>query len=364
MNRMKVSHLNKLARFFRGRKPEMTEVKLAEVLFGSVLGRRASDDDLLAAAKGLSSADGLRLQLNAMIKSPEFAIMQLPHLMAAASRNYRGEKIFLLHVPKTAGTSLRLGLIDAMGIPALDRYERTGNWDGYSEDFLKMWPLLVGHTNVYNFPKESHRGVTVFREPRARTLSIFRQRTREAIVPSMFHSLEKAQKTSAKAERLLSNFSNWLETTQHPLDLLTWHVEMQPGHELPRGDERGINRREQAIELEKYGESYIRNALDLGLQRIQVAEWLHNKAGMATILDRALSRPIASKMPKVNEVLEQQVENPIQLSADDHARLSKIAQQSQIVFDIAVDQGLIAALSTDEADQEFEIASKRLGFKL
>lgn len=356
--------MRKLTSFFRSKETRATELEVASVLFASVLGRRATEADLKAAAPGLTTADGLRDQVAAMISSPEFAIMRLPHLLAEAAKNYQGEKIFFLHVPKTAGTSLRLAFIEAMGIPALDRYNRTGTWDGYSEEFIKIWPLLVGHTNIYNFPQGTHRGVTVFREARARTLSLFRQSTRPAIKPKVHFGDEKISKVESNSRKWLDDFSGWLHKSRHPLDLLTWHVDLDLKIGLPHGDENGFNRMRQGLELEKHSQESIRHALERGLRRIEVAEWQHNRAGMDTLLSRALGREVRTSVPKVNQVLPEQAAKVIQLSVEDHQTLKRIAELSQVVFDIAADQGLIPRLSKDEADEQFEIAAGRLGFKL
>lgn len=355
--------MQKLARFLGGRDRNR---KLAESLFHSILGRQPNEEDLKIAASAVLTKKGLEQQIAAMIQSHEFQVMRLPHLMAAATQNYRGEKVFFLHVPKTAGTSLRLALIDAMGIPALDRYRRNGTWNSYSEEFLKVWPLLVGHTNVGNFPTGTHRGMTVFREPRARILSKYRQSTR-ARFETPVHQKDLA---SVGVRRILEegprSLDLWLER-EHPVDLLTWFVDF-PNVRL-RDKEKGegdswIVRRGFSLEILKYDQSEIREALERGIRKIQVAEWMHNKAGMDTLLVRLLGRPLDLEIPKANVVLPKQVETTIQLTANHHKKLMEIHEQSQIVFRVAENQGLISRLSQEESDEQFEIAAKRLGFRL
>ena len=352
-----------LPRFMQSPRRRATELEMAAVLFESILGRRATEADLRAAAAGLTSARGLKNQIDAMLRSDEFAIMRTPHLLAESAKNYQGEKIFFLHVPKTAGTWLRLAFIEAMGIPALDRYVRVGSWEGYSEEFLKMWPLLVGHTNIKNFPKGDHRGVTVFRESRARVLSAFRQLTRSTVSPPI-HFTQAQERNNRHEDAMLSNFSGWLDSAMHPLDLLTWHVSMDDGHDLPATKERGVNRLAHAKFLESIPESEIRQALDRGIKRIAIAEWQHNKEGMSKIVERAIQRPVAIKVQNANKVLPEQLKQQIHLTKENHRQLSVIAEKSQIVFDLAADRGLVAPLTREEADEQFEIAAERLGFKL
>lgn len=354
----------KLAKFINTPRRRATELEVAAVLFESILGRRATEADLRAAASGLASAKGLRNQINAMVRSEEFAIMRTPHLLAEAAKNYQGEKVFFLHVPKTAGTSLRHAFIDAMGIPALDRYARVGRWDGYSEAFIKMWPLLVGHTNVKSFPDGGHRGVTVFREPRARVLSTFRQSTRSIVATPIHINTDTSKKMRERAAVWLADFPSWLKTEMHPLDLLTWHVIMNDDNNLPSSGEAGIRRVDQSRFLERVSATEIRQALERGLRRISVAEWQHNREGISKLVERTLERTVAAPVNNANQVLPEQVMNPIQLSKGDHARLTEIASQSQIVFEVAEDQGLIKNLTRDEADEQFEIAARRLGFKV
>lgn len=301
-----------------------------------------------------------------MIHSEEFAIMQIPHLLANASRNYQGEKVAFLHVPKTAGTSLRLALIDAMGVPALDKYSRVGNWEEYSPELLKLWPLLVGHMSVSLIPEGTHRGLTVFREPRARVLSLFRQKTRAIYKDNPHVHVSQQKRRVIDATEMEGNFEEWLDGS-HNLDLHTWFadgsaLDIQTNMSASTGGK--IWRRKYARILEKLTEPEIAALLQKGFQKIHVAEWMHNKAGMETLISRVLGRSVVKQVPRTNEVHPEQTLRPIKLSGDALNRLDAVAKASAIVFEVAHDAGLIPMLSKDEADREFEIATKRLGFKL
>ena len=331
--------------------------RLTRALFRGILKREARREDVAIASPGLRSQEGVERQITAMIESEEFALQRLPTLMANAARNYRGEKVFFLHVPKTAGTSLRLALIEAMGVPSLDRYKRVGGWESFSPEFVKMWPLLVGHTNISNFPNGTHTGVTVFREPRARILSKFHQiyRTRWGDDSRNWH-----------LTGLQGEFDKWLPDN-HPLDFLTWFLESDDQSvtaDSTQSEENWMVRQSQARAMEKLSSSEVKKGLKAGLAKIQFAEWIHNDVGMNSLISRVLSRPVEGKLPRVNTVLAKQSETIIQLTPSHHQLLNEISKESNLLFKLAEDAGLVKALSEDEADEQFEIAANRLGFKL
>jgi hypothetical protein len=304
-----------------------------------------------------------------MLESEEFAIMRLPHLVAKAAENYLGGKVFFLHVPKTAGTSLRLALIEEMGFPALDAYGRVGNWDSYSLELLELWPLLVGHLNIGQFPIGTHKGITVFREPRLRVLSLFRQRTKSLYQPNPHRSPEGEHRRIQKARKLESGFAPWL-LDQGPLDLASWYVDYSGGRSEVRATsrhDRGTwnNRNAHSKLLENYTQKQLVKQLEVGFKRIQLAEWVHDSEALRTLPSRAVGRVAPrAKLQTANTVHPEQRAREISLDAEALKKLDEITLKSQPVFDVAVNAGLISPLEKDKADELFENGAKRLGFKL
>ena len=295
-------------------------------------------------------------RISEMLNSREFQIMRLPGLIANATQNWGGKHVFFLHVPKSAGTSVRLALIDALGIPAFDVYSRNEQMREIARNSdNKFWPLYVGHENISFFP-ENYSGITIFRESRSRVLSLYRQHSRDAIIddPS---EIDQAvfQEMRRKALKVFSTpFGDWLIRP----NLVTSMDFFIPSKMF---GSKGLKSQEFKTYVDDLESHRVEELLNESLSRFTHAAWSHDETAILNAISGISEREI-TELPRENVFQNLEGYPPQILDKHTLAKLNAIQEKEAVLFRVAHEKGLVPLLSKSEADDLFEITAKRMGF--
>jgi hypothetical protein len=344
---------------FRRDKTLPIDADLVNALYRGVLRREPDAAEIDSLIKALSNAGSVEQALKDMLSSHEFGVMVLPDVLNSYVTRIPDHPVFFLHVPKTAGTSFRLALADAMGVPAFLLYVRT-SWLGFGENAtMDFWPLWAGHAGVSAFPK-SHRGITIFRESRSRVLSHFRQIEREIATgdPSgplneRFAHFNMERKTGITVQ---DGFSRWVSQAR---SVVQWFIE------APHTEGAYFwNGRPTGEFLDSLSPAQARRSLTRSFQRFDAAAWSHDSDAMRIAISRVANVQSVAPIRHENQYVSLSDEQTTRLTVEDLTHLNRIADDEKVLFDIAVGEGLIPPLDPDFADAEFEKNAKRLGFIL
>lgn len=344
---------------FRRDKSLPLDADLVKALYRGVLSREPVAGEIDNLLRALSSAGSVERALKDMLSSHEFGVMVLPDVINGYVSRPSDKLIFFLHVPKTAGTSFRLSLTATVGIPAFLLYLRT-SWLGFGENAtMNFWPLWAGHAGVSAFP-ETHRGITVFREPRSRILSAFRQQQREfqngdpsGPVNARSTPIHQDRRTRVTVK---DGFSQWVSS---PRNTMSWFIDAPhtPGAHMWDG-------RPSAKFLKSLSPADIRQSLSRSLSRFDAAAWAHDSDAMGRAIGRVTGVDSVAPLGHENQFASASFTETVRLTATNLDHLNRNAASDHILFDAAVDQGLIPPLDPDFADAEFERTAERLGFVL
>jgi len=289
-----------------------------------------------------------------MVESDEFRFQILPGLVATGTGMRSERPIFFLHVPKTGGTSVRLALGDAIGVPALNLYRA---WPTPDRELHHYWPYWAGHAQIGFFP-ESHLGITLFREPRSRILSQYRQnqalRVRQ---PRHGWGYGRAPQRGPLQGR---PFNEWLGRLEEHGRASMLHLFM------PTDDPRPGRARtaEESRALLALDERTVVDGLRTAFRRFGAAAWIHREGDVLDAIER-VTRHRPDALPRENVFEDKElVYDRVQLSRDHHEALERCARADGLVLRVAAEQGLIDPLSPDEADAILERTAARLGFDL
>ena len=320
----------------------------ARDLYRGILGREPQSSECRALDAQLVLRGNLEEVVREMVRSREFEIMVAPQVMASASVDWCGAYLGFVHIPKTAGTSTRLALIEAAGVPAIELYGRRGSVPRDQVRKLSFWPLFAGHASVEFFP-DSHDLLTVFREPRARLLSSYRQRQRDLGVVHLQDAEAMARKWENVRRARTTPFVKWMEKRSYQL---------QADYLVGRSVDYNSDHRHSAPAALDYSTS----ALDQGLQRLLGAGWGHDPGSIESMIEHATSRKVS--LPKVNvfEPGANHSEDSIDRTA--LSALDRAVEPDRVLLAQAASRGLIEPLSSSEADAIFEETAQRLQFRL
>jgi hypothetical protein len=308
------------------------------------MGREPSSRELLLLGSQLKLHGDLEPIARDLIMSEEFSLQMLPQLVAKWSTNFRGRNVFFLHVPKTAGTSVRLAIGEALGVPGFLMY---GDFIE-PEPSASFWPYWAGHVGISAFPK-THDGFTVFRETRSRLLSQYRQ----------------AQKRAGPAPRVALNGPRQRRAAPPPPNdfwkgghgLDGWYF--QDAKATPNDRGRAANSFLSALTSKEKS-----IGLERGLKRIQQASWVHQESALIAAVNRLTGASLDS-IPRENTFESSNIEySEVRLTNDDIRVLEALVDRDKTVFDIAVSLGLIPKLDKQSRDDLFIETAKRLRFVL
>lgn len=284
--------------------------------------------------------------LQAHFNTSEITIPHLTTLYEQLEISNSTTRIALFHIPKTAGTSVRVAIGRELGIAPITNY-RAGNliqpenWNS-----VAFWPYFTGHTNVFNFPK-SHIGITFFREPRSRLLSSYRQIEKGALNRRV-RSAEMNENVLRRWEQVSTlSFSDWLQNA---------HDRTSARFFFPGTEEEFFNA------VANKSDQEIRQQLCEGLNQVDYAGWSQESASTELILSQIFGRSV--QVPKLNIFNQAGEYRPISLTQADLKTLDTVTKFDKMLIDIATDMGLITSQSKSTADAIFELTAQRLGFKL
>lgn len=68
----------------------------------------------------------------------------LQYYLSKVENHVLDTKIFLLHIPKTAGTSIRETIGEAIGVPAVTYYQNYNDRKVFDWHNLSFWPFFLG----------------------------------------------------------------------------------------------------------------------------------------------------------------------------------------------------------------------------
>ncbi len=327
---------------------------MADVLYRVILQRRPERSEQGLTAVDFHFPGQFESRVSDMLHSEEFKIMALPGLVAEATHNWTGKRVFFLHVPKTAGTSVRMALIKSVGTPAFEFYNRNPSME---QDLRSLennfWPLWVGHQNISYFPHDLD-GITVFRESRSRVLSTYRQRSRMALMENR-HILdpERLEKKIIQARETLSKpFGTWFKASMG-LSVLGYFIPPEEGTQYRSKEFRSY--------INKISEPKLETILNESLSRFTHAAWSHDEPAILRAIS-GISGSEIDALPRENVYPDLEGYPPQILDSETLAELSAVQEKEAALYKVAHEQGLIPLLSKSEADDLFEITAKRLGF--
>lgn len=325
-------------------------------LYEGVLRRTPKPEEVEALTLALNKSGDVKRALQDMLSSHEFGIMMLPDLVNEHIARIPPKPLFYLHVPKTAGSSFRLELSDALGVPAFLLYFGR-SWSGFGNDApMHFWQFWAGHAGISAFP-ETHRGITVFRETRSRILSSYRQQERDP--PGLktgnrkFYD-EASQIAFSRRVTAADPFSVWLSFRQSAIN---WFIPAPADVDSTMW--HGVPRRQY---IDTLSSKEIHTRLDQSLSRFDAAAWVHDPQAMRDSIRLVTGREFESGSRRENVFSPMELTKPTTLSRDDLRQLDRIAADEKLLISLAVDRGLIPPISKEKADEEFENTAKRLGF--
>lgn len=254
---------------------------------------------------------------------------------------------FLLHQMKTGGTSIRVAVGMAIELHDLtlrmliNRHGSVENIpiNGFRE--YEFWPFMSGHAHVDAFP-ESHQGASVFREPRSRYLSHYRQ------IQRLGEFEPFTERSNSRAGKVLRNIPIQLHAERFQSRDCVW--QFTAGHQVDH----------QAF-LANATESEISASLAKGLERLSFAGWTHQIDAFYNQLEAFLSVKIQHEE---KNVYESNIDEKYTLTYDDLEFIKNITKRERQLQNLASMQGLLPELSTSESDSLFEMTAKRLNFVL
>ena len=345
--------LNDFARKFVARSRHQ---KITESMYRSVLRRHPSPAERISTAVNIQIPGQFEPRLAEMIDSDEFKIRRLPGLIAESTKEWTGSQVFFLHIPKTAGTSVRIALIKAVGVPAFELYGRDKSMrDLIRQSDKHFWPLFVGHSNISFFPL-GYSGITIFRESRSRVLSLYRQKCRAAIIdnPLDINQIAFQEKRKIALKLLSTPFGEWLNVPSQ-LSSIDYFI---PSKQFRRNSQESNGFQVHILSLSS---NEIEKLLNESISRFTHAAWSHNEPAILKAISGVSGREITD-LPRENVYPNLEGYPPQILDKDALVKLNAIQEKEAVIFKIAHEHGLIPLLSKSEADDLFEITAKRLGF--
>lgn len=326
--------------------------RLPVTAYRAILRREPTSAELARKERASLRPEAQFSLLRDMVASDEFRVQILPSLVVTSTKFRSGHPVFFLHVPKTGGTSVRLALSEALGVPSINVYQAWPKPDS-SHAF---WPLWAGHANIGFFP-DSHQGFTVFREARSRVLSRYRQQQFRREVGRK-HGWEYPSKRFLP-NPALPDFDTWVHSLEAPS--VHWFIPHPDRSERRWGYE-------EAMQLSNQPKADLRKHIAGSLSRFISAGWLHDEQSVLEAIRKVAGRApekLASENTARDKGLGFSIDfPPVEISETALARINWIAEIDQLVIEQAVARGLIQGLSPEESEREFHKTAARLKFRL
>jgi hypothetical protein len=344
--------------------------EIIKSLYKAILGRNPTKSEIQNRIKTLKQNPNLESHIASMIRSQEFSIMMLPYLVQNTSKINSELKLFFLHVPKTAGTSLRTMLSEQLGIPAYLFYATHGIEGIENSKKMEFWPFWAGHANISKFP-DSHSGFTSFRETRSRLLSSYRQTQKGLSAGTNLRNnankmlSDQLQMHSGKSE----NFNDWLtnfgssichyyipnkayefsEKNTSEYEKIRYHMGTAP---------EWISQINNAPEME------IKSCIEHSMKRFKAASWNNDDKSLEEATKKLFGeKNVKLDIPRMNVFEKTSSYTPEIISNQSIEFMEELSRKDQIVFESAINLGIISEKMQHNNDEVFFNSAKRLGFE-
>jgi hypothetical protein len=316
-----------------------------QAVFLAALGRRAAPAEIGAWLNNGGTATDPADLAAALRTTAEFE-NRIALRAGRLARNAGGRKVFFLHIPKCGGISLQNRLREALGgLPPIEY-----SFHPYDHTLFPgadCWPFLTGHVSVECIPP-THTAITVFREPRARILSLHR-----------FVSSYYVERFLAANNREEETSRRWRSTPLRELLL------SDPPEAGDWGTFRfawrfaaGVANEEQFMAMRRDERE---TAMRRGLDKIGRAAWTHDEPGLTDLVDFATGKRTVSV--RLNESPPDAPMVRSVIDAETMVLLDRITADERQLAGMAAERGLIAHLPKDTADAIFLSTARRLGYE-
>ena len=324
---------------------------LARALLRGVLGREPSESEVQGITAELVRHGDTAAVVRDLIWSEEFAQQVVGQLVAHAVKKPVERNVFFMHIPKTAGSSVRVALAHAMGIPAMQAYPR---WVRLDRSHVGFWPLWAGHLNIASFPA-SHRGFSVLREPRARVLSAFRQQQKR-----QFLGVERLE-LPAQADALSRARPNASTVTEE----INRRGTRMTAFFLPNQEwAKNSSFIPQKKDIDLLSEAERRERFRQVLPRFESIVWAHDEPGILAGIEKVTGVRLDT-LPRENIFQSRPwPHEQVNLSSEDMAALAQVNREESWLIDEVARAGHLEPLDPKLADSIFEQTASRLGFTL
>jgi hypothetical protein len=344
--------------------------EIATSLYKAILGRSPTKSEIQDRIKTLRQNPNLESHVAGMINSEEFRLMMLPYLVQNSSEVTSELKLFFLHVPKTAGISLRIMLSKYLGIPAYLLYPSNGIETVEKFKNMEFWPLWAGHANISKFP-QSHFGFTSFRETRSRLMSRYRQ-TQRTLTTGI--NLRNNANNYLSYQRQIyysksANFNTWL--TNFGDSICHFYT---PNNTSEFSDENTTEYDkviyylgtfpEWISQINNLPQTEIKNSIERSMKRFKAASWTNNDKSLETAINKLFGeKDIKIDIPRLNAFEKTPSYKPEVISSESIEFMEELSRKDQIVFESAMNAEIISEEMQPNKDEVFFNTKKRLGFK-
>jgi hypothetical protein len=233
---------------------------------------------------------------------------------------------------------------------------------------MEFWPFWAGHANISKFPN-SHFGFTSFRETRSRLLSHYRQNQRD-LLPA--HNLRNnSNEINLDYRKLLSreskDFNSWLKNFGR--SICPYYI---PNSELPNANTSGYEKfldcmgvsHKWISQIENFHESEVRSSIQHSMKRFKAASWVGDDKSLAKAIKELFGETDTKiSVPRLNVSEENSKYQPEVISKQSVEIMEELSRKDQIVFESAMNEGILSEEMKFNKDEVFSDSKKRLGFE-